>query len=233
MTDYDLYYWPLPFRGEFIRALMAFAGKTWDEHDAGEITQLMQRTPDEQPIPFMGPPVLIERASGFALSEMPAIAFYLARQFGLLPADDRGQALTLKVINDANDVIDELTLDGGREMWTSKKWAEFEPRLQRWMGFWETLGNRHGLTGDAGFLLGGERPLAADIVTATLWTTMRDRLPKLGAMLDDAAPHTAALCRRISGLPQLEALSRTSYDLYGEAYCGGEIEKSLRAVLNE
>ena len=28
MTDYDFYYWQLPFRGQFVRALMAYAGKT-------------------------------------------------------------------------------------------------------------------------------------------------------------------------------------------------------------
>lgn len=26
--------------------------------------------------------------------------------------------MTMKVVNDANDVIDEITLNGGRQMWT-------------------------------------------------------------------------------------------------------------------
>ena len=231
MADYDLYYWPVPFRGQFIRALLAYAGRSWDEHDAGEIGDLMGRDPAEQPIPFMGPPVLVDNADGFALSEMPAIAFYLGRRLKLLPDSDAGQALTLKVVNDANDVIDELTLDGGREMWTADKWTAFVPRLERWMSFWEVLGKRHGLTGESGFLLGGEQPGVADIVTATLWTTMRDRLPKIGDLLDESAPLTAALSRRVSALPALAPLARTSRERYGDSYCGGEIEKSLRAVL--
>jgi hypothetical protein len=28
------------------------------------------------------------------------------------------RALTMKVVNDANDVIEEITLNGGRQMWT-------------------------------------------------------------------------------------------------------------------
>ena len=47
MTDFDLYYWPLPFRGQFIRAILAYAGKSWTEHDSDTIEALMDRTPDE------------------------------------------------------------------------------------------------------------------------------------------------------------------------------------------
>ena len=68
---------------------------------------------------------------------------------------DELRALTLKIVCDANDVIDEMTNDGGREMWTDKRWAAFVPRLKKWMSFWEETGRRHGLTADAGFLLGG------------------------------------------------------------------------------
>ena len=31
MSDYDLYYWSVPFRGQFVRAVLAFAGETWAE----------------------------------------------------------------------------------------------------------------------------------------------------------------------------------------------------------
>ncbi len=30
--------------------------------------------------------------------------------------------LSAKIANDANDVLYELTLNGGREMWTPEKW---------------------------------------------------------------------------------------------------------------
>lgn len=31
MPHYKLYYWSVPFRGQFVRAVLAFAGKTWTE----------------------------------------------------------------------------------------------------------------------------------------------------------------------------------------------------------
>ena len=31
MSDYELYYWSVPFRGQFVRAVLAYAGKTWRE----------------------------------------------------------------------------------------------------------------------------------------------------------------------------------------------------------
>lgn len=231
MADYDLYYWPVPFRGQFIRAILAHAGKSWDEHDSGEIGQLMSLEPAEQPIGFMGPSVLIETKSGLALSQMSAIAVYLGDSLGLVADEPRQRALTMKVVNDANDVIDELTLDGGRLMWTKERWEEFVPRLARWMGIWEATAARHGVKKDGGHLLGTAQAGVADIVTATLWSTMGDRFPPLQAMLDASAPLTAALTRRMQATPALAALRERSFAQYGQSYCGGQIEKSLRRVL--
>jgi glutathione S-transferase len=231
MADYDLYYWPAPFRGQFIRTILAYAGKSWDEHDSGEIGELMEAEPADQPVPFMGPPVLIDNRSGFALAEMPAIAIYLGVSLGLAPTAPDLLAMTGKVVNDANDVIDEITLDGGRLMWTRESWAGFVPRLKRWMAIWEATGARHGLTADRGFLLGTESAGVADIVTSTLWSTMSDRFPIIGQWLDETAPGTAGLSRRLQEMPDLAALRRKSVELYGDTYCGGQIERSLRKVL--
>ncbi len=229
-ADYDLYYWQLPFRGQFIRAILAFAGKSWDEHDDDAIAKLTDAEPEGQPLPFMGPPLLIDRKADLAISEMPAIALYLGESFGLIPDRPAARAMTLKVVNDANDVIDELTLDGGREMWTQDKWKEFVPRLGRWMTIWEVLGARHGLGSDRGFLLGTGEPGVADIVTSTLWMTMSDRFPRIAALLDETAPNVAALSRRLQALPPLAKLKAATFAQYGDGYCGGQIEKSLRSV---
>ena len=34
MSDYDLYYWSVPFRGQFVRAVLAYAGKDLDRRPA-------------------------------------------------------------------------------------------------------------------------------------------------------------------------------------------------------
>ncbi|AQR62885.1 glutathione S-transferase [Brevundimonas sp. LM2] len=231
MSDYTLYYWSVPFRGQFVRAVLAFAGQTWTEADDDAIADLMDGPPADMPVPFMGPPILVDHRAEVALSQMPAILLYLGETLELLPDTPGMRALALKVVNDANDVIDDLTLDGGRLMWTDDRWATFEPRLRKWMGLWEETGRRHGLTTTAGHLLGGARPGLADVVTATLWTTMADRFPPLEAILDEAAPMTAALSRRVAALPPLVALAQRAASDYGEAWSGGQIETSLRAVL--
>ena len=186
---------------------------------------------EDMPVPFMGPPVLVDATADVAISQMPAIVLYLGETLGLLPGTPAGRALSLKVVNDANDVLDELTLDGGRQMWTAERWDAFEPRLRRWMSFWEETGRRHALTETSGWLLGGDAPGVADVVTATLWTTVADRFPAIEAILADAAPLTAALSRRVAALPPLAALADKAREDYGDAWCGGQIEASLRKVL--
>jgi glutathione S-transferase len=232
MSDYDLYYWPVPFRGQFVRAVLAFAGKSWTEGDADAIAALMDGPVTQMPVPFMGPPLLIDTKADFAIAEMPAIILYLGETLDLLPATPALRAMTMKIVNDANDVIDEITLDGGREMWTAKRWQDFVPRLEKWMSFWEETGRRHDLNANAGFLLGGKTPGIADVVTAILWSTMADRFDKIEAILKTAAPMTTALSRRVGGLPPLAKLAAKARQDYGDAYCGGQIEASLRKVLN-
>lgn len=233
MTDYRLYYWSAPFRGEFVRAVLAHAGRSWIEASDDRIGALMEGPVAAAPVPFMGPPVLVEAGTDLALSQTPAILLYLGETLGLLPATAAGRALALKVVCDANDLIDDLTLDGGRLMWTERRWRDYQPRLEKWMGLWEETGLRHALTPEAGWLLGGAAPDVADIVTATLWSTLADRLPPIGELLERVAPRTAGLSRRLAATPALAAQAARSREAYGEVWCGGRIEASLRRVLAE
>lgn len=231
MPDYVLYYWSVPFRGQFVRAVLACAGKSWTEAGDEAIAGLMDAPVARMPVPFMGPPVLIDRKADFAIAQMPAILLYLGKTLSLMPATPALRAMTMKIVNDANDVLDEITLDGGRQMWTQQRWRDFRPRLAKWMSLWEETGRRHGLKPDSGFLLGGRAPGIADIVTATLWSTMAGRFPTIGTLLEEEAPATAALTRRIAALPPLARLAASTRRDYGDAYCGGRIEVSLRRVL--
>jgi glutathione S-transferase len=231
MSDYELYYWSAPFRGQFVRGVLAFAGQTWTEAGDDAIGKLMGGPVKDMPVPFMGPPLLIDRKADVAIAQMPAIVLYLGETLELLPKDPALKALTLKIVCDANDVIDELTLDGGRQMWTDKRWEEFEPRLRKWMSFWEETGRRHGLKKTSGFLLGGDAPGIADVVSAVLWSAITERFEKIAEILNDAAPNTAALVRRIADLPPLKDLADKAREDYGDTWSGGQIEASLRKVL--
>jgi glutathione S-transferase len=231
MADYELMYWSVPFRGQFVRAVLAFAGKSWTEVDDGKIARIMGGEVRDMPVPFMGPPVLTDKRTGFSVSEMPAIVLYLGETLKLLPGTAELRAMTIKVVNDANDVIDEITLDGGREMWTAAKWKAAIPRYRKWLSIWEETGRRHGLEADRGFLLGGDGPGIADVVTATLWQTLADRFERVRDLIEDTAPMTAALARRMYELPPLRDLAAKARADYGDDYAGGQIGASMAKVL--
>ncbi|MES2036938.1 MAG: glutathione S-transferase [Pseudomonadota bacterium] len=231
VPDYELYYWSVPFRGQFVRAILACAGKTWVEADDTSIMKLMSGPVKDMPVPFMGPPILVDKKTRFAIAEMPAIVLYLGETLELMPATPELRAMTMKIVNDANDVIDEITLDGGRQMWTEKRWKEFIPRLKKWMLLWEETGKRHGLQANSGFLLGGEAAGIVDIVTATLWSTLAGHFPKIKKQLEKTAPMTANLSRRVGALPPLVKLAAKAREDYGDAYCGGKIGASMKKVI--
>ena len=231
MTDYTLYYWPLPFRGQFVRSVLAHVHATWDEAGVGAIGTLMDTAPAGQLVPHMGPPVLTDHAADFSLAQTPAILAYLGRKQGLIPDDPARASLTDKIVADANDVLYEMTLHNGAQMWTRKSWNAYRARLGRWMGIFEETGRRHGLTAQAGYVLGGEMPSVADLTTHILWGTMTAKLPSLRPMLDSTAPAIAGLSDRIAGLPEQDDLRARSDAEYGDEWCGGQIEASLRTVL--
>ena len=140
-------------------------------------------------------------------------------------------AVKAKIIADANDVLNEMTLHNGAQMWTQKRWDRFRPRLGHWMTIFEDNGRRHGLTIEQGHILGTDAPGLADLVVHTLWGVMISKLPVLRPVLETTAPTVAALSDRIAQLPEQEELRVRSDNAYGDEWCSGQIEASLRAVL--
>jgi glutathione S-transferase len=61
---------------------------------------------------------------------------------------------------------------------------------------------------------------------------MTERFPNIEPIFEEAAPKTAALTRRVTRLPSLAKLAAKAMRDYGDAYCGGQIEASLRKVLD-
>ena len=231
MTDYTLYYWPLAFRGQFVRSVLAHVGASWTEANIEDLITLKDAEPTRQLVPHMGPPVLTDHTANLSLAQTPAILAYLGGKFDLIPKDPARAALTAKIIADANDVLYEMTLHNGAQMWTQKRWDAYRPRLGRWMAIFEEHGRRHGLTMEAGHVLGTDAPGLADLVVHILWGVMTSKLPALRPLLETTAPAIAALSDRIARLPEQEKLCVDSDHEYGDEWCSGQIEASLRAVL--
>ena len=187
--------------------------------------------PTRQLVPHMGPPVLTDHTADLSLAQTPAILAYLGGKYELVPKDPARAALTVKIIADANDVLYEMTLHNGAQMWTKKRWDAYRPRLGRWMAIFEEHGRRHGLTVETGHVLGTDAPGLADLVVHILWGVMTSKLPALRPLLETTAPAIAALSDRIARLPAQEELRVRSDEEYGDEWCSGQIEASLRAVL--
>ncbi|MEM9222704.1 MAG: glutathione S-transferase [Pseudomonadota bacterium] len=231
MVDYTLYYWPLPFRGEFVRAVLAHVGVRWNEADIDTIVEEKSAEPARQLIPHMGPPLLIDHRAKVTISQLPAVLAYLGVRHALMPSDPVAMALTHKVIGDANDVLYEMTRHNGDQMWTEAAWSAYQPRLHRWLAIFEEMGRRHSLRPESGYLLDTAEPGMADLVCAVLWGRMTGCLPQLRPLLDTHAPAVAGLCDRITAIPSQAVLAERSVAAFGTAWCGGDIEGSLRAVL--
>jgi len=228
MLDYKLYYWDLPFRGNFIQLFLEEVGAKYEQHDATDIypeRSLKIRNPG------MAPPYLYECKSKTYFAQMPAILIHLGREYDYLPKRAETHTLALKTILDCNDVLMEITNYNGAMMWTESNWDEFRySRLPGWMEIFEKTGLKHGLKDDKGFLLGSTISVA-DIATTALFGTMIHSFPELEEDLQENAPHIAALCKKVEARPPIRRFLELQRREYGNGYCGGQIERSLRKMI--
>ncbi|MDV2081118.1 glutathione S-transferase [Marinobacter xestospongiae] len=222
---FQLFYWPIAFRGCFVSYLFAYRNIPLQEETSPDvIARLKSLPPGEQDIPFVGPPVLKDRKTGHTLSQMPAIVQYAAQELGLTPQDPYTAALSLKVLMDCNDLLMELCRYNGSSMWTHEEWREFRTRrLPQWLRlFEEALIRGH---------FGNEQVTFADIGVYALFGNMIRCLPELEPDLHTHAPGIHALCQRIGAQPSLAAYVAEQEQRFGKLYCGGQIEASIRAML--
>ncbi|MDX2470778.1 MAG: glutathione S-transferase family protein [SAR324 cluster bacterium] len=230
--SYTLYYWQAPFRGNFIRLLLCDASQAYSEVDPSEILRIKNLPVDEQALPSMAPPFLMDETSGQFLSQLPAIVLYLAQKLELYPEDAYKAAVGTKLLLDANDVLAELTNYNGSYMWEEKLWKAFRAtRLKRWMEIFEACGRQFGLQAESGFMLDAQQISFADHATYALWGSMIHYLPELEKDLKTNAPLVYNLCQRIGARPNLQGFLTEQSKRVDGNYCGGQIERSIRSML--
>lgn len=228
MLEYKFYYWDVPFRGNFIQISLEEVKAQYRRYEATEIYPEKSLKIHH---PGMAPPYLYDCKTKKFLAQMPAILMSLGDKYGYLPKRSEARALALKTILDCNDVLMEITHCYGMEMWNRKDWKQFRSkRLAHWMRIFEKTGLESGLKGDKGFLLGSKISVA-DIATAALFGTMVHCFPQLVKDLNKNAPLIAKLCQRIEARPRIRAFLERQRREYGKAYCGGQIEASLRQMM--
>jgi glutathione S-transferase len=198
---FQLYYWPIPFRGCFVSYLFAYRDVPLLEETGFEENETLRgRHPSDQDIPFIGPPVLRDLESGRTLSQMPAIVLYVSQELDFIPEDPFDVALCMKVLMDCNDVLMEICRYNGSIMWERKEWVEFRSqRLPRWLQVFEESLKRGSI---------GKEPVSfADISVFALFGNMIRCLPELEPDLLTHAPGIHAFCRKL-GSQRLQSMSR-------------------------
>ena len=223
--EFQLFYWPIPFRGCFVSYLFAYRDvPLLDDSDFEEIEALMSRDPAEQDIPFMGPPVIRDIEKNRNLSQMPAIVLYVSHKLDLMPEEPFDQAMCMKILMDCNDLLMEICRYNGSTMWEREEWHQFRTqRLPRWMQIFEESLKRD--------FIGKDLVSFADIGVFALFGNMIRCLPELEADLLSHAPGIHALCQGIGAEPSLARYVADQELKYGKLYCGGQIEKSIRRML--
>ena len=229
MLEYKLYYWDVPFRGNFIQLFLEEVDADYECHDATEIY------PDKRldiRNPGMAPPYLYDCKNKIYLAQMPAILMHLGRQYDYLPKRAETLTLALKAILDSNDLLMDITNFNGMKMWQKPDWQEFRTyRLADWMRIFERTGSAHGLKSEKGFLL-GSRISVADIAATALFGSLIYSFPELKDDLQKNAPKILALCRRIESRPSIRSFLEQQRQDYGRAYCGGQIEASISKMID-
>lgn len=222
---YQLSYWPIPFRGCFVSYLFAYRNiPLLEESDLQANKQLLSRLPAEQDVPVMGLPVLRDLESGRTLSQVPAIVLYVSPELDLLPEDPFDLALCTKVLMDCNDLLMEICRYNGSIMWTYDEWRTFRStRLVRWMQiFSESLKRNY---------VGKEKTTFADIAVFALFGNMIRCLPALENDLLQHAPDVHEFCQHIGSNESLATHVADQAARYGDLYCGGQIEQSIRKMI--
>lgn len=234
VTQYRLYYWPIPFRGNFVRLLFAYQGIDYEEASSSQIAQFRSSSVREQPTPAMAPPVLQNLEDGSYISQTGAIILYVGQKHGLLPDDPAQLPVVMKIFGDCMDVLSEITRSNGAQMWEREAWESFRNnRLVRWLEIFEEVGRRSGMTMSEGHLLGGGKVSVADLNAFALWATMERCLPQLKKTLRTHAPLVMALCDRLGDSAGISAFVSEQEQELGDRYCGGMIETSIRKMLAE
>jgi len=222
---FQLYYWPIPFRGCFVSYLFAYRDVPLLEETGFEENEaLRSRHPSDQDIPFIGPPMLRDLESGRTLSQMPAIVLYVSRELDFIPEDSFDVAMCMKILMDCNDLLMEICRYNGSFMWEREHWLEFRSqRFPRWLHVFDESLKRGSI---------GTNPVSfADISVFALFGNMIRCLPELETDLLTHAPGIHALCRRLGSRSSLAEYVAGEEQRYGKLYCGGQIEKSIRKML--
>jgi len=188
MSDIKFYYFDIRGRGEPSRLVLAAAGRKFEDVRVGDWPASKDKTP------YGSLPYLVYKGQTFGQSQ--AIAFFLAREFGLA-GKTNGDGMRVQEIAMLVEDLMQAIVKANFEQDEAKK-AEFGKKLQeedipKYLGFWEKhLANN----GNKGFFVGSAVTLAdlavfdiTDSLIAKAGEGLLGSFPNIKKMRENVASH--------------------------------------------
>lgn len=211
---YELYYWPIPGRGEFIRLALEEAGADYrdvarEPDGMGAMMTLLDT--DGPHHPTFAPPIL--KAGRLVIGQTANILLYLGDKLGLAPKSEAGRLWVHQLQLTICDLLDEIH-DSHHPIAGSLYYEDQKPeaarraadlrtnRLPKFFGYFEAVLARQA---EKGPFLTGRRASYADLSLFQMVEGVRYAFPKAAKTIEKNHPGLVQLHDRIAARPKIAA----------------------------
>ncbi len=215
---YQLYYWPIQGRGEFVRLALEAAGADYvevtrqPESEGGGVPAMMRllKGADVNHPPF-APPILV--SGDMIIAQTANILAFLGSRHRLAPADEAGRVWTLQLqltiadlvveAHDAHHPIGSTFYYEEQKPESLRRAADFrKTRLPKFLSYFETVISRNSAGG--GHLV-GDTLTYADLSLFHLVAGLRYAFPRSMERLKPLYAAVDRLCRVVGEFPAISA----------------------------
>uniref|UniRef100_A0A7S2TQD9 Glutathione S-transferase n=1 Tax=Lotharella oceanica TaxID=641309 RepID=A0A7S2TQD9_9EUKA len=234
MSDITIYYWPIRFRGNFLKYILEEAGHKYATVSTyPEIKKALDDAKDGYPV--FAVPLL--KVGSFRCSQMPAAVLHLAKMFHMEPSDGNDKTLALMMLLNCNDILDSITMNGGHYMmWTPEKWKTFQDgRLAKWLGVLDTaLGKNPKNAKAEKIYFFGVKPTYVDFGVLAILDGLVDEFGLVEYV--GKFPLLSRFFKEMSARPSVQKLwsvQKPKDRSKWAPWCGGQIQKSIETSIAE
>lgn len=211
---YELYYWPIPGRGEFVRLALEEAGADYrdiarEPDGMGAMMDLLDANGPQHPA--FAPPFL--KSGRLLIGQTANILLYLGDRLGLAPRSEAGRLWVHQLQLTIMDLLGEIH-DSHHPIAGSLYYEDQKPeaarraadlrknRLPKYFGYFEAALARQ--AGKGPFLT-GRRATYADLSLFQMVEGVRYAFPKAARRLEKAHPGLVQLHDRVAARPKIAA----------------------------
>ncbi len=221
-----LYYWDIAFRCIYIEIFFHLNDIKYERVDSDEVVEKRQMMKSNLVYPGFAPPYLEIDDKSF--SQMPAAMMYLNDKYQFYCGNHEDSYFSLKALLDVTDFMAEITRNNGSMMWDRDSWLKFEKgRMRDWLQLFELQSKNR----SANFLLSNS-PSIADIAYLGCFSLLMHSFSYFDKMIRSSYPEILHIINEFKKIKSINDYLDSQWDQFGTIYCGGQIEKSIRAQID-